>query len=54
MEALRAADRNGCTDSEQISVSRLKPLRGAEGGLDTLIGSEKPWPLRPTAHSDHV
>jgi hypothetical protein len=23
-------------------MSRLKPLRGAEVGLDTLIGSEKP------------
>jgi hypothetical protein len=37
----KAVDRNGYTASEQISVSRLKPLRGAEGGLDTLIGSEK-------------
>jgi hypothetical protein len=27
--------------SEQISVSRVKPLRGAEGALDTLICSEE-------------
>jgi hypothetical protein len=26
--------------SEQINVSRVKPLRGAEGALDTLICSE--------------
>ena len=41
MEMERAVDRNGYKGSEQISVSRLKPLRGAEGGLDTLICSEK-------------
>jgi hypothetical protein len=41
IEALCAFDRNGCTGSEQTSASRLKPFRGAEGGLDTLIGSEK-------------
>ncbi|MFY9835742.1 MAG: hypothetical protein WAK55_04610 [Xanthobacteraceae bacterium] len=35
--------------SEQIRVSRAKPLRGAEGALDTLICSEKGWPLRLTA-----
>jgi hypothetical protein len=33
-----AVDRNGCKTSEQISVSRVKPLRGAEG---TLICSEE-------------
>jgi hypothetical protein len=33
-------------DSEQIRMSRAKPLRGAQGALDILICSEKGWPLR--------
>jgi hypothetical protein len=48
--------------SEQIRVSRAKPLRGAKGALDILICSEKGWPLRSTASpnalmsfdSDHI
>jgi hypothetical protein len=51
--ALRAVDRNGCKDPEQISASRLKTASRREachraghgpdplGGLDTLICSEK-------------
>jgi hypothetical protein len=33
-------------------VSRVKPLRGAEGALDTPICSEVLWALRSTAESD--
>ncbi len=39
--SLRAVDRNGYKGSEQIRVSRVQPLRGAEGARDTLICSEK-------------
>jgi hypothetical protein len=35
--------------SEQIKMSRATPLRGAEGGLDILICSEKRVAVRSTA-----
>jgi hypothetical protein len=36
----KAVDRDGQRRSEQIRASRLKPLRGAAGVLDTLICPE--------------
>jgi len=38
--SVKAVDRNGQHFSEQIRMSRVKPLRGAEGALDILICSE--------------
>jgi len=37
----KAVDRSGQPGSEQIRMSRVKPLRGAEGALDILICSER-------------
>jgi hypothetical protein len=37
----KAVDRNGRSCSEPNRMSRVKPLRGAEGALDILFGSER-------------
>jgi hypothetical protein len=36
----KAVDRNGYRRSEPNRMSRVKPLRSAEGALDILFGSE--------------
>jgi hypothetical protein len=48
-----AVDRNGCKNF-RTNRARAKPLRGAEGALDSPICSEERLPLRSTAFSDRA
>jgi hypothetical protein len=45
----KAVDRNGYKEFRTNQAVKGLPLRGAEGALDSLICSEKRWPLRSTA-----